>query len=150
MWTPTASAAMSAAGANPVLRPANILFQDGAALVGQSDHLVNLQLGVEDKATLSQLTLLFNYASNRVTNRGPVAGGGGVRLPDLIERPGIRLDLVARQGIAVLGKTIELKAEARNLTSTGYREFQSFESGKVDINRYRLGRTFTLGASVQF
>ncbi len=138
------------AGANPVLRPANILFQDGAALVGQSDHLVNLQLGVEDKATLSQLTLLFNYASNRVTNRGPVAGGGGVRLPDLIERPGIRLDLVARQGIAVLGKTIELKAEARNLTGTGYREFQSFESGKVDINRYRLGRTFTLGASVQF
>ncbi len=133
------------------LRPANVLFQDGAALTGQSDHLVNLQLGIEDKASLSQLTLLFNYASNRVTNRGPVGGGGGVRLPDLIEKPGIRFDVVARQGIAVAGKQIEVKFEARNLTGTGYREYQTFSNGaQVDINRYKLGRVFTLGASVQF
>ncbi|WP_082474813.1 TonB-dependent receptor domain-containing protein [Sphingomonas sp. Leaf343] len=135
---------------SPVLTPANILFQDGAALVGQSDHLVNLQLGIEDKASLSQFTVLFNYASNRVTNRGPIGGGGGTRLPDLIEKPGIRLDLVARQGIKVLGSQFEIKAEARNLTGTGYREFQAFDGTTVDINRYKLGRTFTLGASVQF
>ncbi len=137
-------------GANAVLLPANVLFQDGAPLVGQSDHLVNLQLGIEDKESLSQFTVLFNYASNRVTNRGPVGGGGGVRLPDLLERPGIRLDLVARQGIKVMGKQIEVKAEARNLTGTGYREFQSFDGATVDVNRYRLGRTFSLGASIQF
>jgi outer membrane receptor protein involved in Fe transport len=94
--------------------------------------------------------VLFNYASNRVTNRGPIGGGGGTRLPDLIEKPGIRLDLVARQGIKVLGSQFEIKAEARNLTGTGYREFQAFDGATVDINRYRLGRTFTLGASVQF
>jgi TonB-dependent receptor len=136
-------------GTNLNRLPANILFRDGAALVGQSDHLVNLQIGIEDKTRLSQLTLLFNYASNRVTNRGPVSSG--VRLPDLIERPGIRLDVVARQGIPVLGKQVELKFEARNLTGTGYREFQSFANGTtVDINRYRLGRIFTLGASIQF
>ena len=136
-----------------VLRPANILFQDGAALVGQSDHLVNLQLGIEDKERLSQLTVLFNYASNRVTNRGPVSGGGGIRLPDLIEKPGIRLDVVARQGIVLpyVDKTIELKFEARNLTGTGYREFQTFENdATVDINRYKLGRIFSIGASVTF
>ncbi len=137
-------------GANPVLTRADVLFRDGAPLVGQSDHLVNFQLGIEDREELSQLTLLFNYASNRVTNRGPVAGGGGVRLPDLIEKPGIRVDLVARQGIPLFGKQLEVKAEARNLTGTGYREFQSFENGRVDINRYDLGRTFSLGASIQF
>ncbi len=138
-------------GVNPVLRPANILFQDGASLVGQSDHLVNLQLGLEDKESLSQLTVLFNYASNRVTNRGPVSGGGGLRLPDLIERPGIRLDVVARQGVDLLGGQFEVKFEARNLTGTGYREFQTFENGaQVDINRYRLGRIFTLGVSTTF
>ncbi|MBB3909945.1 TonB-dependent receptor domain-containing protein [Sphingomonas desiccabilis] len=138
-------------GTEPVLRPANVLFQDGAPLVGQSDHLVNLQFGIEDTERLSQLTVLFNYASDRVTNRGPVGGGGGVRLPDLVERPGIRLDLVGRQGIVVAGKTIELKAEARNLTGTRYRESQTFSEGqRVDINSYRLGRIFSLGASITF
>ncbi|MES3152631.1 TonB-dependent receptor domain-containing protein [Sphingomonas faeni] len=138
-------------GTQVQLLPANVLFQDGAPLVGQSDHLVNLQLGIEDKKSLSQLTLLFNYASNRVTNRGPVGGGSGIRLPDLIEKPGIRFDVVARQGIDVGGKQIEVKFEGRNLTGTGYREYQSFSNGtEVDINRYKLGRVFTLGASVQF
>jgi outer membrane receptor protein involved in Fe transport len=138
-------------GAQADLRPANVLFQDGAPLTGQSDHLVNLQLGIEDTERLSQLTVLFNYASDRVTNRGPVSAGGGVRLPDLVERPGIRLDVVGRQGILVAGKTIELKAEARNLTGTRYRESQSFDNGaRVDFNNYRLGRIFSLGASITF
>ena len=138
-------------GAQVQTLPANVLFQDGAPLVGQSDHLVNLQLGIEDKSSLSQLTLLFNYASNRVTNRGPVGGGSGLRLPDLIEKPGIRFDVVARQGIEFDGKQIEVKFEGRNLTGTGYREYQSFDNGtQVDINHYKLGRVFTLGASVQF
>ncbi len=139
------------AGSQVQLRAANVLFQDGAPLVGQSDHLVNLQVGIEDKASLSQFTWLFNYASNRVTNRGPVGGGGGIRLPDLIEKPGIRLDFVARQGIAVMDKQVEVKFEARNITGTGYREYQTFSNGnEVDINKYRLGRVFTLGASVTF
>lgn len=138
-------------GTEPVLRPANVLFQDGAPLVGQSDHLVNLQFGIEDTERLSQLTVLFNYASDRVTNRGPVGGGGGVRLPDLVERPGIRLDVVGRQGIEVAGKAIEVKAEVRNLTGTRYRESQTFSEGqRVDINSYRLGRIFSLGASITF
>ena len=130
---------------------ASSLFRDGARLTGQSKHLVNLQIGLEDTDRLSQLTLLFNYAGERATNRGPVQSG--VRLPDLIERPGLRLDVVARQGIALpgIGKEVEVKLEARNLTGTGYREFQDFDNGnRVFVNRYRLGRTFSLGASVTF
>ncbi|WP_375404579.1 TonB-dependent receptor domain-containing protein [uncultured Sphingomonas sp.] len=128
---------------------ANALFRDGAALTGQSEHLVNLQVGLEDPSKLSQATVLFTYASNRATNRGPVQSG--IRLPDLIERPGIRLDFVMRQGIKLpyIDKQIDLKFEARNLTGTGYREFQTFENGaQVDNNRYRLGRIFSLGASI--
>ena len=133
-----------------VLQRADLLFRDGAPLVGQSDHLINGQIGIEDTASLSQFTVLLNYASDRVTNRGPVAAGGGVRLPDLTERPGFRLDLVARQGFSVRGVDFELKAEARNLTGTGYREFQDFGDGKkVDVNRYRLGRVFSLGLSAR-
>ncbi|MHA6722609.1 TonB-dependent receptor domain-containing protein [Sphingomonas sp. RS2018] len=135
----------------PSLQRANLIFRDGAPLVGQSDHLVNLQLGIEDKESLSQLTFLFNYASERVTNRGPVSAGGGIRLPDLKERPGVRFDIVARQGFEVAGGEFEVKFEARNLTKTRYQEFQDFGDGKrVDVNTYDVGRVFSLSASAKF
>ncbi|MFK3888535.1 TonB-dependent receptor domain-containing protein [Sphingomonas sp. NPDC079357] len=131
--------------------PAASLFRNGAPLTGQSDHLVNLQLGFEDKDNGTQATLLFNYASERVTNRGPALLGGAGFQPDIIEKPGIRLDFVARQTVDFLSKKVEIKAEMRNLTGTRYQEFQTFAGGnRVDINQYRLGRLFTLGASVTF
>jgi len=131
--------------------PANQQFQDGAPLTGQSDHLVNLQLGIEDTDSLSALTVLFNYASKRVTNRGPFIGG--IRQPDIFELPGIRLDVVARQGIKLPfgGQQVDLKFEARNLTRTRFQEYQTFgEDRRVYANRYIQGRTFSLGASLTF
>ncbi|MFL0585970.1 TonB-dependent receptor domain-containing protein [Sphingomonas olei] len=131
--------------------PANLQFRDGAPLTGQSDHLVNLQLGYEDKDNETQLTLLFNYASDRVTNRGPSLLGGVGFQPDIIERPGIRVDFVARQTVDFLGTRVEIKGEARNLSGTKYQEYQTFEGGRrVYINRFEQGRLFTLGASVTF
>jgi TonB-dependent receptor len=130
---------------------AQLQFRNGAPLTGQSDHLVNLQLGYEDRDNGTQATLLFNYASERVTNRGPSLLGGSGFQPDIIERPGIRLDFVARQTVDFVGKKVEIKAEARNLTGTRYQEFQTFEGGnKVLVNQYRLGRLISLGASITF
>lgn len=135
---------------NSPLVPANQLFRDGAPLVGQSDHLVNAQFGIEDTEMLSQVTLLVNYASNRVTSRGAVVDGG--RLPDIVEKPGVRFDVVWRQGIPIGGgddKQVELKFEARNLSKTRYQEYQTFENGlRRDINTYDLGRVFSFGVSV--
>ncbi len=131
--------------------PAQLQFRDGAALTGQSDHLVNLQLGIEDTESLSQATVLFTYASDRVTNRGPANLSGVGFQPDIIERPGVRLDLVVRQGVELAGGKFEIKAEARNLTRTRYRESQTFAGGnEVFINRYDLGRVFSLGVSATF
>jgi TonB-dependent receptor len=131
--------------------PASLQFRDGAALTGQSDHLVNVQIGLEDSATLSQMTFLFNYASDRITNRGPSNLSGVGFQPDIIEHPGIRVDFVARQGFEAMGGRFEIKAEARNLTRTKYRESQTFPNGQeVFINRYNLGRVFTLGVSTTF
>ncbi len=138
-------------GCQPGFGPAGLQFRDGAPLTGQSDHLVNVQLGIEDKASLSQVTLLFNYASNRVTNRGPSNLSGVGFQPDVIEKPGIRLDLVARQGFKVVGGEWELKLEARNLTGTRYQEGQTFAGGnEVFTNRYAVGRTFSVGVSTTF
>ncbi|GAA0673913.1 TonB-dependent receptor [Sphingomonas insulae] len=131
--------------------PASFQFRDGAPLTGQSDHLVNVQVGLEDSATLSQMTFLFNYASDRITNRGPANLSGVGFQPDIIEHPGIRVDFVARQGVELMGGKFEIKAEARNLTRTKYRESQTFPNGnEVFINKYNLGRVFSLGVSATF
>lgn len=128
--------------------PANLLFEDGAPMTGQSEHLVNVQIGLEDTDRLSQFTFLFNYASERVTNRGPIISG--VRQPDIVERPGLRVDFVAREGVQFLGREVELKFEARNLFGRDYEEFQRFEDTRIDINSYRVGRTFSLGMTMRF
>jgi TonB-dependent receptor len=128
--------------------PANLLFENGAPLTGQSDHLANIQIGIEDTDRLAQATLLVTYASNRVTNRGPIQGLG--RQPDIIEKPGVRLDFVAREGLEFLGKDVEIKLEARNLLGTDYEEFQQSGDNRISINSYDLGRVFSLGVGVTF
>ena len=125
-------------------QPAANFFDNGVPLTGQSDHLVNLQLGLEDLDRLSQFTLLLKYASERVTSRG--AGP----LPDIIEEPGLQLDFVVRQGIELAGKEVELKFEARNLTGQDHEEFQTNGANRIDINSYDVGRSFSLGASIKF
>jgi outer membrane receptor protein involved in Fe transport len=134
----------------PDLQPiaANLLFRDGAPLNGQSDHLANLQIGIEDTDRLSQATLLFSYASRRVTNRGPIQGE--LRQPDIIEKPGLRIDFVAREEFPLFGANAELKFEARNLLGQDYEEFQQSGTNRIEINSYDAGRTASLGLSLKF
>jgi outer membrane receptor protein involved in Fe transport len=129
-------------------RPAREVFFDGDPLTGQSKHIVNAQVGIENTAQLQQLTLLFNYASKRVTSRGPASAG--VRQADIFERPGLTMDLIARQGVRFAGKEIEFKFEARNLTNQDYEESQDVRGTRLFVNRYDLGRSFSLGASLKF
>ena len=124
--------------------PATDIFIDGRPLTGQSDHLVNVQLGFQDDDGLSEQTLLFNYASPRAAFRGPAGQ------PDLIEKPGIRLDLVIRQGFKLFGREIEAKLEGRNLTNTRYQEYQILNASRIDTNSYVLGRTFQASISAKF
>lgn len=119
-------------------------FRDGAPLTGQSDHLVNLQFGMEDTERQSQQTILITYASDRVTSRGAALQ------PDIVEKPGFRVDFVAREGFELFGAEGEMTFEARNLTRTRYQEFQKNGANRVFQNRYRLGTTFELGLSFKF
>lgn len=134
----------------PDLTPvgADTLFRDGAPLTGQSDHIANLQLSFEDTERLSQITVLLNYSSERVTNRGPIQGT--LSQPDITEEPGFQLDLVGRQGFKLLGTDMEFKIEARNLTGTEYKEFQKSGSNIIYLNRYDRGRSLSLGLTANF
>ena len=126
---------------------ASDFFQDGAPLTGQSDHIANLQFGFENTERLSQQTLLLSYASKRVSSRGL---NGSPPQPDVIEKPGLRIDFVAREAMDFLGQEIELKFEARNITARRHEEFQQSGANRIEINTYDLGRTLTLSASVTF
>ena len=125
-------------------QPATNFFRDGVPLTGQSDHLANLQLGLEDLDRLQQFTVLMSYASERVTSRGTAA------LPDIIEDPGFRLDFVARQGFDFGAVPFEVKFEARNLTGRDNFEFQTNGTNRIEINTYEIGRSFSLSVSAEF
>ncbi|MHA6720226.1 TonB-dependent receptor domain-containing protein [Sphingomonas sp. RS6] len=121
-------------------------FRDGSALTGQSDHLVNFQLGMERKGLLSQQTFILSYASKRVTSRGLA----NQNQPDVYEYPGFNLDFVARQGVMVAGREVDLKFEARNITGRRYRETQSNGTNTVTYNSYAPGTTVSLSLSTTF
>jgi TonB-dependent receptor len=125
-------------------QPATNYFRNGVPLTGQSDHLANFQISLENQDSLQQFTLLANYASERVTSRG------FLDLPDIYEDPGLRIDLVYRQGLTLAGLPLELKFEARNLTGRDNFEYQDNGTRRIDINSYEVGRSFSASISAEF
>lgn len=125
--------------------PASDIFRDGMQMTGQSNHLANVQIGLQrDGGLLSEQTLLLSYASPRVVQRGP----GDT--PDLREKPGFRLDFVIREEAEFGNLPIEFKFELRNLTGTGFREYQELGDSIIYTNRYDIGRSFTFSATAKF
>jgi outer membrane receptor protein involved in Fe transport len=122
-------------------------FRDGAPLTGQSDHLVNLQLGLENPDRLSQMTLLLSYASERVVSRGLT---GIPPQPDVVEQPGFNLDFVVREGFTLFGHELEAKVEVRNILGTRHHEFQQTATDFVNVNTYDVGTTFSGSLSFTF
>jgi len=123
---------------------ASLFFRPDVPLTGQSDHLLNVQLGLEDTDRLQQITLLFTYASERVVSRG------FNQLPDIMEDPGMRFDIVARQGFTLAGRDVELKLEARNIFGENHEEFQDNGTDRIEVNTYDIGRSFAASMSVTF
>lgn len=122
---------------------ANLLFDQGAPLVGQSDHVANLSVGVEDTEKTQQFTVLLNYASERATLRGGP-------LPDVVENPGLTVDVVARSELSLGGLPLELSFEARNIFGRDNFEFQQFQGNRIDVNTYQVGTSFSFGVKASF
>ncbi len=119
------------------------LFDDGDALTGQSDHIANVQIGLEDLDKLQQFTVLFNYASERVTSRG-------FQRPDVVENPGLTVDFVARSEVAMFGAPFEVDFKVSNIFGRDNFEFQANEENRIEINTYRVGTSVSLGVSIEF
>jgi hypothetical protein len=119
------------------------LFQAGRPLTGQSNHVANLQIGLEQKDHLSEQTFILSYQSKRLTDRGPYPQ------PDVYEYPGFDLDFVARQGITVAGVNFELKLDIRNITGTRYKEYQKSGDNITYWNLYDVGTSGSIGLSLK-
>lgn len=117
--------------------------EKGDSLTGQSDHIANVQFGIEDEDRLQQFTVLLNYASERVTRRD-------FQRPDIIEDPGLTVDVVVRSEASFLGNRVELEFEARNIFARDNYEFQSTGENRIETNTYAKGSSFSLGASIEF
>ena len=135
---------------SPIIAPASQVFTDGSPLTGQSEHLANVQLGIENTERLEQLTLLVTYASERVTSRG--ANTGGVLDPDIVERPGFNVDVVARRAFVIPSVTeeLEVKLEVRNIFGRGQIEVQEYETGRAIVNGYDIGTSASLSVGLKF
>jgi TonB-dependent receptor len=125
-------------------RPAIDLVRDGSAMQGQSEHLANLQLGIENNAAKRQWTLLLTHVGERISARGRPGQ------PDLIQNPGTIVDLVLRQGFAAFGQDLTFAFEGRNIFGEDFEEFQELGGGRVDINRYDLGTGLSVSLTAKF
>ncbi|PZU16250.1 MAG: TonB-dependent receptor [Citromicrobium sp.] len=125
-------------------RPASDYFVDGAPLTGQSDHMANFQLSLEDTDRVQQFTVMVSYASERVTSRGTSG------LPDILENPGVRLDFVAREEVEFYGRPVELKLEARNILGRDYEEYQQAGDRRIEVNSYEVGPSVALSMGIEF
>jgi outer membrane receptor protein involved in Fe transport len=122
-------------------RPASDFALDGAKLQGASEHLANLQFGWETDA--EQLTLLVAYTGERITQRG--LGG----LSDVVETPGVNLDLVWRRDLKIAGKDFTLGLSGRNLLNTRQLETIKTDAGELDFNSYDRGASFSISLSTR-
>lgn len=125
-------------------RPATDLVRDGSQLQGQSEHLANLQFGIEDGAARTQATVLATYVGERISARGRPGQ------PDFTQDPGLIVDLVIRQGFMFYGQDMTFGFEARNIFGEDFEEFQELGGGRVDINRYELGSSLSVSLTTKF
>ena len=100
------------------LRDASFFGLDGSDLQGTPENILNAQFGWE--SDVEQLTLLVGWVDDRILQRGIDLPGAA--LPDIIEDPGIQLDLVYNRDFEVVGREFTLGLSGRNLLDEAHEE----------------------------
>lgn len=128
---------------------ASLFNIDGDQLQGSPENIVNMQLGWE--SDLEQLTLLVGWVDERILQRG-ISSDVSVALPDVVEDPGIQIDLVYRRDFTIGGNEFTLGLSGRNLLDEDNEEFQITEGdlGRTEFNTYDRGQTFSASLTARF
>lgn len=127
---------------------ASLFGLDGAQLQGTPEHIVNAQFGWRDED--DQLTILLGWVDDRILQRGNITSSGGL-LPDIVERPGIQLDVNYLQDIVLLNTNFTLGLSARNLLGESNEEFQIGPDGfRTEFLTYERGRSLSASLTARF
>ncbi len=134
---------------NPPLQPASNFFADGRRLQGQSEHIVNVQMGWEDFEANSKMFLLLNWASERIRQVGILSGGSQV--PDTVERLPVTVDLVYSRRFEKWGGDWEISGKVGNILNDRYEATADGTNGSsIAIDVYDLGTTVSLSLQRSF
>ncbi|MEZ5893081.1 MAG: TonB-dependent receptor [Parvularculaceae bacterium] len=128
------------------LRDATLFGLDGAQLQGTPKHIVNSQIGWEGEN--DQFTVLVGWVGKRILQRGDPTQLGGV--PDVIEKPGIQLDVVFKQDVVIHGQDFTISLSGRNLAGTSHQEYQISDLGRTEFDTYDRGRTLSASLTARF
>ena len=123
------------------------IYVDGRKLQGQSDHLANLQIGIEDYDKGYEATILVNYSSGRIRS---VGGSAGRIIPDINEQLPITMDFVFNYDFELRGGDYELGFKFQNILGDKYEATQTYDGNAVVIDDYDLGTTFSASLKRRF
>lgn len=131
----------------PTVTPGAGFIVDGRSLQGQSDHLFNFQLGLENAETNSKATLLVNWASQRIRQTQNIITGA----PSVDERPPVLVDFVWSRDLDTFGQDWEIGFAVRNILGEDYEATQTFADGtSADFDVYDLGREISVNLKAKF
>lgn len=107
-------------------------------LQGQSPFLLNIDLTYSNPESKTMLSLSFNTFGKRLSN---VSLGG---TPDVFERSRHQLNLSMSQ---TLFNFMTFKFGVKNILNDSFKESYRFKGQEFVYQEYKLGRTFSVGAS---
>ncbi|MBI1392081.1 MAG: outer membrane beta-barrel protein [Alphaproteobacteria bacterium] len=136
-------------GFQPLVLPGANFIVDGRPLQGQSTHLVNFQVGLENPETNMRATVLVNWASERIRNVETFRSSG-VITPAVIEEPPLNLDFVWSRDLESFGGGWNIGFEIRNILGDDYEANQTFGDGVAVFDFYERGRTFSANLKKSF
>jgi outer membrane receptor protein involved in Fe transport len=129
------------------VRDASVFAIDGSQLQGTPENIANVQFGWE--SSNDQLTLLLGWVDERILQRG--LRQPGADLPDVIEDPGVQLDLVYKRDLSLLGRDLTLSLAGRNLLDEAHREYQNDAIlGETEFNTYDRGVSLSASVTARF
>ena len=145
------TANVTAVDITPRVRPAAGAITDGRPLQGQSDHLVNFQVGLENVVTGARATVLFNWADDRILFAEEPTSAGGVINPAVLEEPPVSLDLVMSKPIQLRGGEYTFGLRVQNLLADEYRAYREDQAGvEIPFLEFDRGRIISASISREF
>jgi len=130
-------------------RPVNAagFIEDGRQLQGQSEHLLNFQLGYEDFDARSEANLLVNFASERIRTGEAL---GAPAAPAVIEEPPMSVDFVYNRQFTLYGGEYEFGFKVQNIFGDEYTAYQEAGSDRLDVDTYDIGTSASVSLKRTF